>query len=141
MDRLLTPQRGQRYPSKYPNGVFTSKIKIASYTCGAIFFAFFSWEKPAMPKKQAGFFKSVKPLPEYKLEIETMTGAYILLDFTERINTLRFNALFDKEYFNTVHTDGDSIIFGRQKSEVKKIHAETLMELILVDGTGDFPYR
>ena len=94
-----------------------------------------------MRKKQDAIFKSVKPLPGHKLEVELMTGAYVLLDLTSRLDTLRFNSLEDEDFFNTAYTDGDCIIFGDKKQGIKKIDPETFAELILVDGTGDFPYR
>ena len=65
-------------------------------------------------KMQAGFFRSVKPLPKHKLEVVMQTDTHIVFDFTSRLGTMRFGALVDDELFNSARTDGNFIpLFGR----------------------------
>jgi two-component system chemotaxis response regulator CheY len=101
---------------------------------------YFSGERGAVKtKKQIGFFRSVKALPDYRLEVEMQTDTRIVFDFNSRLGTMRFGALKDAELFNTVHTDGDFILFGKEDAAKVKISPSDFMDLILVDRTGQFP--
>ena len=62
---------------------------------------------------QAGFFRSVQPLPQHKLEVVMETDTHIVFDFTSRLGTMRFGALVDDDLFNSVRTDGNCILFGK----------------------------
>ena len=52
---------------------------------------------------------SVTPKDDYCLEIVLDNGNSIIIDFKSRLHTLRFSILSDKEYFNTVTTDGSFV--------------------------------
>ncbi|MDD4493600.1 MAG: DUF2442 domain-containing protein [Eubacteriales bacterium] len=82
-----------------------------------------------------GYFKSVKALPEYQLEVEMETGTIILFDFRSRLNTVRFGKLRDEEMFTSVHTDGLHLIFSKKGKVHLKIVAKEFMDLVLVDRT------
>lgn len=83
-----------------------------------------------------GYFKSVKALPEYHLEVEMATGTKILFDFRSRLNTIRFGKLRDEEMFQNVHTDGLHLIFSKMGKVPVKITAKEFMDLVLIDRTN-----
>ena len=49
---------------------------------------------------------SVTPKDDYCLEVALDDGTSVTMDFKSRLHTVRFSILSDKEYFNTVTTDG-----------------------------------
>ena len=51
----------------------------------------------------------VTPKEDYCLEVVLDNGNSVTIDFTGRLHTVRFSILSDKEYFNTVRTDGTCI--------------------------------
>lgn len=48
----------------------------------------------------------VTPKDDYCLEVVLDNGNSVTIDFTSRLHTVRFSILSDKDYFNTVTTDG-----------------------------------
>lgn len=78
------------------------------------------------------FFKSVSPLPDYHLLIETATGSTIDFDLKKRLGTARFGALSDIRLFRSATTDGSFLIFGGGKV---KIGASEFLDLLMVDRT------
>jgi hypothetical protein len=100
---------------------------------------------------QTGFFKSVKPLADYKLEIEMETGSRIMLDMARRVQALPLGNLRDKELFRTAHTDGVSLLFGPRErlsapyarkdgkdgSYKIAIDVNTFMDILLIDRSRD----
>ena len=90
-------------------------------------------------KMQAGFFRSVKPLPKHKLEVVMQTDTHIVFDFTSRLGTMRFGALVDDELFNSARTDGNFILFGKPEAPKIRIGPADFADLILVDRTSDGP--
>lgn len=57
------------------------------------------------------FFRSVEPLPDYKLLVETLPGERIVFDFAPRLRTTRYGDLRNADLFNSVTTDGVNLIF------------------------------
>jgi len=49
---------------------------------------------------------SVTPKDNHCLEVVLDNGNSVMIDFTSRLNTVRFSILSDQNYFNTVTTDG-----------------------------------
>jgi len=49
---------------------------------------------------------NVTPKDDYCLEVVLDDGTSVTMDFKSRLHTVRFSILSDKEYFNTVTTDG-----------------------------------
>ncbi len=82
-----------------------------------------------------GYFKSVRPLPDYQLEVIMETGTNIRFDFRTRLNTARFGMLKDEELFQSVRTDGDYLIFQKTGRMPVKITASEFMDLVLIDRT------
>jgi len=48
----------------------------------------------------------VTPKDNHCLEVVLDNGNSVIIDFTSRLHTVRFSMLSDKDYFNTVRTDG-----------------------------------
>lgn len=82
-----------------------------------------------------GYFKSVCALPDHQIEVTMGTGTTIQFDFGTRLNTARFGALLDEELFQSVHTDGDYLIFDKAGRMPVKITASEFMDLVLIDRT------
>lgn len=82
------------------------------------------------------FFKSVCPLPDYRLEILTGTGALIQFDFNTRLHTVRFSPLCDMTLFQKVYTDGSSLYFDSEGRHAVTITASEFMDLLIVNRSG-----
>jgi len=66
---------------------------------------------------------SVTPKDNHRLEVVLDNGNSVMIDFTSRLNTVRFSMLSDKDYFNTVRTDG---IFVRWNYHIELSLSEVL---------------
>ena len=86
-----------------------------------------------MGKPDEGYFKSVKALPDYQLDVTMETGTTIHFDFRSRLNTIRFGMLRDEEVFKSVTTDGTYLIFNKAGRMPVKITASEFMDLVLID--------
>lgn len=53
--------------------------------------------------------KSVEPKEDYRLEVTFDNGSSIILNMENRIGTIRFGMLSDKEFFKQATTDGITI--------------------------------
>ncbi len=53
--------------------------------------------------------KSVMPKDDYRLEVQLENGNSVVLDFKDRLHTVRFGLLDDKSFFRLAVTDGDFI--------------------------------
>jgi len=53
--------------------------------------------------------KSVIPKGDYRLEVQLENGSSIILNFSDRLHTVRFGLLADKEFFRRAVTDGDFV--------------------------------
>lgn len=58
--------------------------------------------------------KMVNPKDHYRLEIHIDNGNMVILNFENRIQTMRFGALADPELFRQAATDGHYIRWGRK---------------------------
>jgi two-component system chemotaxis response regulator CheY len=106
----------------------TNKVRMKNRECSPIMIG---------DEAQSGkvYFRSVKALPDYHLEVKMVTGSSILFDFRSRLNTVRFGKLRDEEMFTSVHTDGIHLIFSKKGLVPVKITAKEFMDLVLVDRT------
>lgn len=84
-------------------------------------------------KKGDGYFQRVLALPEYQLEVTMKTGSLIQFDFRSRLHTARFGMLSDEELFQSVHTDGEYLMFFKAGMMPVKITASEFMDLVLID--------
>lgn len=87
--------------------------------------------------KDKGFFKSVKALPNYQLEVEMCTNANIVFDFKPRLVTARFGSLRDETIFKSVYTDGNYLIFEKDKYKSIRITAKEFMDMVMIDRTNE----
>ena len=90
---------------------------------------------PAGAAQSEGYFKAVRALPDFLLEVTMETGTTIHFDFRSRLNTARFGRLRDEELFRSVRTDGDYLIFTKAGKMPVKITASEFMDLVLIDRT------
>lgn len=84
-------------------------------------------------KTDEGYFKSVKALADYQLDVTMETGTTIHFDFRSRLNTIRFGMLRDEDVFKSVTTDGTYLIFNKAGRMPVKITASEFMDLVLID--------
>jgi hypothetical protein len=89
---------------------------------------------------QTKFFRSVKAISEHQLEILMDTNSFIIFDFGDRLQSIRFSVLQDAELFNTAHTDGFYLVFGKDDEPKVKISPSDLMDLLMTDRTREFPH-
>lgn len=71
--------------------------------------------------------------PDYQLKVVMETGTTIHFDFRPRLDTVRFGMLKDKELFQSVHTDGNYLIFKKTNRMPLRITASEFMDLVLID--------
>ncbi len=62
--------------------------------------------------------EKVVPFDEYKVLVELENGNAIILKFSQKIKTLRFSSLENKDKFRKVYTDGFSILWNHGKIKV-----------------------
>lgn len=84
-------------------------------------------------RKGDGYFKSVRALPDYHLEVTMATGSVIRFDFRGRLRTARFGMLGEEALFRSAYTDGDYLIFQKAGMMPVKITAAEFMDLVLID--------
>jgi two-component system chemotaxis response regulator CheY len=88
---------------------------------------------PTLIGEGKNYFKSVKSLSRYQIQVFMRTGTAIYFDFYPKLNTARFGALKDKVMFNSVRTDGKQLIFEKSGKIPVKITAPEFMDLVLID--------
>jgi hypothetical protein len=89
---------------------------------------------------QTKFFRSVKAISNHQLEILMDTNSFIIFDFGDRLQSIRFSALQDTELFNTAYTDGFYLLFGKDDKPKVRISPSDLMDLLMTDRTREFPH-
>lgn len=60
----------------------------------------------------------IEPQDEYNMLIELTSGHKIILDFKEKLQTIRFHELVNTDFFKKAVTDGYSIIWNNGKINV-----------------------
>lgn len=53
--------------------------------------------------------KGVLPKSGYRLEVRLENGSSVILDFSDRLHTVRFGLLSDETFFQRAITDGDFV--------------------------------
>ena len=73
--------------------------------------------------------KSVLPMKAYRLFIEMESGSSLIVDFSVKLNTMKYKELIDETLFKTASTDGNYVIWGdgRVKITVKELMEVTLL--------------
>ncbi len=88
---------------------------------------------PTLTSEENTYFKSVRPLADYRIQVFMGTGTTIHFDFYPKLNTARFGILKDKDMFNNVKTDGKRLIFEKPGKIHIRITASEFMDLVLMD--------
>lgn len=57
----------------------------------------------------------VTPLTDYRLELTFTSGSLMILNMADRLDTIRYSPLADRDVFQSVATDGDTLLFGVKK--------------------------
>lgn len=68
------------------------------------------------------YITAVKPLKNYILQIDFVSSSRLLLDMSERINSLRFRPLKSLDVWNSATTNGVFVRFG----DIEVAHDEIL---------------
>lgn len=71
-----------------------------------------------MEVKNMPIIDKVIPLDGYKVLIELKNGHSIILDFENKLDTLRFSELENKDLFRKVKTDGFTLLWNKGKLKV-----------------------
>jgi len=56
--------------------------------------------------------KAVMPKEDYQIEVMLDNGSSVSLNMKNRLGTVRFRRLADKEFFQKVTTDGSLVLWG-----------------------------
>ncbi|MCF4151723.1 DUF2442 domain-containing protein [Dethiosulfovibrio sp. F2B] len=80
------------------------------------------------------FIKSVMPLNDWRLFVEMETGSLMVVDLSHKLDTARFGDLRDFEFFRSVSTDGDIVLWGGGRV---RLTARELMDVVFVDKKED----
>ena len=78
-------------------------------------------------KKSSPLILHVQPLDNYWLRLEMGSGSVLELNLENRLHTIQFCPLKDREVFRSVTTDGEALFFG----DALEIGAEEIMNLAL----------
>lgn len=75
------------------------------------------------------FIKAVMPLKDYRLFMNMQSGSSVIVDFSAKLDTMRYAELEDEAFFRTAATDGDYVVWdgGRLRLAVNE-----LMDVILL---------
>lgn len=83
--------------------------------------------------KRMEYFKSVRAMPDYQLEVTMATDSVVRYNFRGKLDTSRFEVLRDEELFQSVHTDGHYLIFSKEGTVPVEITAFEFMDLTLIN--------
>ena len=53
--------------------------------------------------------REVRPLPDYRLELQFQNGSMAVINLENRVRTLRFSKLASPELFSTAKASGDKV--------------------------------
>lgn len=83
--------------------------------------------------KSMGYFKTVRALPDYQLEVTMATNSIIRYDFRGKLSTARFGMLRHEALFQSVYTDGHYLFFYKEGMMPVRITAAEFMDLVLIN--------
>ena len=87
--------------------------------------------------KQTKYFKCVRAISDYQLEILTETDTHVIFDFRPKFKTIRFMDLGERELFLSAHTDGNYVLFEKEGYMKVKIPAKELLDMALLERSPD----
>ena len=74
----------------------------------------------------------VKPLPDFRLEMNFRNGSKAVVNLRGRIKTVRYSRLTSPELFATARAEGDKVVWGDDGGMVSAWCSE-LLEAMLLD--------
>jgi hypothetical protein len=97
------------------------------------------WDLFVCPARQAArrwreafrtsFIKAVVPMRGHRLFMDMESGSSVIVDLSDKLDTVTYGALRDDRLFRTVRTDGDYVIWG---NSLVKVTARVLLDVALV---------
>jgi hypothetical protein len=76
--------------------------------------------------------RSVKPLPDYRLELEFQNGSTALINMEQRVRTLRFACLAAAQVFATARAEGDKVVW-QDGGTPFAVYCGELLDAMLLD--------
>jgi|GEM_PF-1152576 len=73
---------------------------------------------------------SIRPLDGYMMEINFLNGNTVILNLQNKLRTIRFAPLKDKNLFDSAVTDGESVIWN----SLLEISTTEILQLVQDDG-------
>lgn len=82
------------------------------------------------------YIKSVSPMKDYRLFMEMESGSSLIIDFSIKLNTMKYKELADETLFKTAFTDGNYVVWGEGRL---KLTVNELMDVVLMgENSGRF---
>jgi hypothetical protein len=78
---------------------------------------------------RTSFIKAVVPMRGHRLFMDMESGSSVIVDLSDKLDTVTYGALRDERLFRTVRTDGDYVIWG---NSLVKVTARELLDVALV---------
>jgi len=76
--------------------------------------------------------RGVRPLPDYRLEMEFRNGSEAVVNLRGRIKTVRFSRLASPELFATAKAEGERVVWSDDKGSVSFWCSE-LLDAMMMD--------
>ncbi len=76
--------------------------------------------------------REVRPLPDYRMELQFQNGSMAVINMEKRVRTLRFNRLASPELFFTAKASGDKVEWSDGK-ETFSVFCGELLDIMLME--------
>ena len=76
--------------------------------------------------------KSVRPLPDYRLELAFQNGSTAVVNMRQRVRTLRFARLASVQVFATARAEGDKVVWQDGKT-IFGVYCGELLDAMLLN--------
>ncbi len=88
-------------------------------------------------KKKTPTIQAVTPLDGYRIQLEFSSGSMLELNMENRLQTIRYYPLMDRQVFFSAGTDGSKIVFDTRPKFELDIFAREAMDMALKPPCGD----
>jgi len=75
------------------------------------------------------YIRSVLPVKGHRLFLDMQSGSNVMVDFSGKLNTMKYAKFADEAFFQTAETDGNYVIWGNGKV---RLTVNELLEIILL---------
>lgn len=75
------------------------------------------------------FIRAIMPMKGYRLLMDMESGSSVIVDLSDKLDTVKYGALEDERLFRKVRTDGDYVIWGDNQV---KVTARELLDVALI---------